>query len=160
MAGILVLTQLKTELTSDSHGYGYAPYLAVGNYQACADLLNLQRVDQFTVREIHYREQIMAKFDLTEIAASYGHADGTGPGRLALACFALEIDHPIGVIPQGYINPAYNVYDHVRRAFQNAGDVIYNAISSESQRPSSRGESIWGAGIIVKWQDCYQAMLL
>lgn len=156
----VVLSELKNELLTDVNGYGYASYIASGDMQTLAEMLNQIRSGELSVnRSLVTREEIFICWDLAEIQASYNHVDGTGPARLILACFLMEAPYQLTdeVTRQG---DSYNFYDPVLRAFQNAGNVTYDATVAMVTRPASRGEDLWGAGTEIWWFQCYNALQL
>jgi hypothetical protein len=146
------LAQLKTELETDPNGYGYAAYIAAGNMQTLADILNQVRTAIVMGRAIILREEAMSCWNLAEVEASYA-AD---PAVLELACNAMHF-------------PSFNmqardegsgVYlDSQVFAFaQEIGDLTSTAMNNITVRSGSRAEELWAAGDIVTWYQCSQAL--
>ena len=145
------LAQLKTELETDPNSYGYAPYIAAGNMQTLADMLNQRRTAIVMGRAIILREEALACWNLAEVEISYA-AD---PSVLELACHAMS--HPKFNMLTRDENGRY-IDEHVYDLARNIGYLTDTAMTNLTVRTGSRAEELWAAGDIVTWYNCSQAL--
>lgn len=145
------LAVLKSELETDPNGYGYAPYIAAGDMQTLADLLNLRRTDVYVFNKV-LREEALACFDLGEIEIAYADQ----PGTLELACHLLG--YPSFTLDNS--TPDRRIYNTAKNSFTDYGSLTYDAMNAIMQRNGARAEYLFGSGRTVAWYDCKQALHL
>ena len=134
------------ELTIDPLVFGYAPLIAQGNHQGCADIENdvTQVSVQVTEKKL-LRAEMQGAVDTTEYLGMSGAERSLWESILALS---EPIDLTIGGLGQ-----------QVRDLWPTGSRPITRAALDEiTQRPGSRGEDLYGTDTVVTASDVTVAL--
>jgi hypothetical protein len=133
------ISQLRTEITTDPLSIGYAALIASGSDGGIAVLLNAPSVTQIS-RGIVTTEVFLADFGVqiltilsdTTLSGSFGPA-------VKLLSLARTIDYGHSVV-QGAL---------AKMVQANVGGLTSAQVSAITNRPASRAEILFGAGVVV-----------
>jgi len=136
------LTALKTELTTDPAGLGYAAHIVTGSFSPIVDLLAAPRAG-FTV--------------FRGVIPSYEIINATAPAEWA-SLTAVEKQRYQTLTGAGDVDVSNT---NVRAAFGamfGAGTLTRDALVALASRPGSRAEQVLGTGVTVNAEDIATAL--
>jgi hypothetical protein len=140
------LQALKTELTTDPRGYGYAALLAASNWNGVRDALNLARAGIVIRRSNIVARELLEAIDLRDLLAS-----PAGVVNITLAGSWLESITQVG---DGLIRLLDGAGANTR-VKQNLDRLLGNTQGSQTRlnalavRDGSRAEELWGESFAV-----------
>jgi hypothetical protein len=144
--GVVVLSELKTELTTDPMGYGYAGPLALGQMGELARLLNLARVDEMPMpRNTVTREQMNSSLWGGEYYA-------LTPARQMLWNTYTRQDINMKLAPA--------MRTRIEELFLPEAYTVAQLQANAWLKIPSRAEVLWGVDAVVAWEQCQKALLL
>ena len=142
----LNLAELKTELTTDPKSYGYAPFIASGEMQVLADMLNAEQGDIAKVfRAAVSSMEINARLYADEYYAM------SAARRLLWDAFT-QADLNMQAAP--------NMRGQIEHLFAAGSFTVADLQNLVWTRDSTRAEQLWSVGVTVRWQDCAAALAL
>jgi hypothetical protein len=133
---------LKTELTTDPAGLGYAPHLASGSLSPIMELLNAPRIGVSVFRGVISSYEIINATDPAEWAA----LTAAEKQRYQMLTGAGQVD-----VSNANVRGAF-------AAMFGAGTVTRTALVALASRPGSRAEELWGAGTAPTAADLARAL--
>jgi hypothetical protein len=142
----VVLSELKTELTTDPRSYGYAPYVASGSMSSLASMLNTVRFELPVVyRNLVYRAHIHSRLLASEYYA-------LTPAKRALYKSYTLTDINMKANPE--------MRTKIEELFPPASQSVSDLQLTVWSQNSTRAEELWGVGVLVTWQECSAALAL
>ena len=138
------LAVLKTELTTDPNSYGYAPLIAIGSDQGCADAVNLIRI------AIQINRPNVAPIEILE-AISVDDFIATGQSVLMGSWFeSLTQFSIIRILKEN--GQDTRVMTNIMKILKN-GTASETRIRALSVRAGSRAEQLFGSGSSITAMD-------
>lgn len=129
------LPTLKTELTTDPTGIGYAPLIAAGNHQGLADAINLARAAITVRRGIRTGIDVMNAIALADFEAAT-----TGRQQYILAL----------VTPVEGVDLSNDIIRANLGAIFAAGNATRTRLlAAADKNPASRAEQLWGINTVI-----------
>jgi len=140
------LPALKTELTTDPTGIGYAPLIAAGNHQGIADAINLARATITVRRGVRSGIDVMNAIALADFEAA---TTGRQQYILALVTPVEGVDLSNDII-RANLGSIFAAGNATRTRLLAAAD----------KNPASRAEQLWGINTVISTQQIGAALAL